>query len=401
MDYKEIFELHHQALGSVEKYKKQRFIFDFIRKKRGRHFLGIAGPRGVGKTVLLRQLAREKEGSLYVSLDTLSSSFDLFSFVKEVSKYYKIKTFFFDEIHYLKGYSGQLKKIYDFLDDVRIIFTSSIALWMVESGADLSRRVKIIRMGPFSFREFLWFREGVALPPLRLEDMIADRWDRRALQYEYLFDEYLKGGLYPFALQEPSPLEFFKTILQKVITQDIPAVKRDLKIGEVESIKKVVEFVGRSHSEGISYSSISSNVGITKYKAAQYVDLLDKGFVLNPVKPYGTNVVREPKILMHLPYRLLYRDYGDCISSLREDFFAENMKFLGAEIFYLKSKRGEKTPDFLVRGLRKVVFEIGGKGKGRRQFKGYKDDNYIKVVLTHPFSPGKKPLFLVGMLDIF
>ncbi len=399
MDYKEIFELHRLAVKSVEKYEKKRFIFDVIRRERGRHFLAIAGPRGVGKTVLLRQLAKEKKGSLYLSFDTLSSSFDLFQFVKEVSTYYKVKIFLLDEIHYLKGYSEQLKKIYDFLEDVRIIFTSSIALWMVESGADLSRRIKIIRTGPFSFREFLWFREGVALSPVKFEDIIADKWDRRALQYEYLFDEYLKGGLYPFTLEEPSPSEFFRNILDKVITQDIPAVKKDMRIEEIEDIKRVVEFAGKSPSEGINYSSISRNVGITKYKASQYVELLDKGFVLNPVRPYGTNVTREPKILMHLPYRLLYRDYEDCIGSLREDFFGEAMKFLGAEIFYLKSKRGEKTPDFGVRGLKKTVFEIGGRGKGRRQFKGYERGDYVKIVLTHPYSLGKKPLFLIGMLE--
>jgi len=398
MDYKEIFELHRLAIKSIEKYDKKRFIFDEIKKERGRHFLAISGPRGVGKTVLLRQLAMEEEGGLYVSLDTLSSSFDLFKFVKEFSTYYEIKTFFLDEIHYLKGYSEQLKKIYDFLEDIRIIFTSSIALWMVESGTDLSRRVKTMSLGAFSFREFLWFKEGIITSPLKIEDIIADKWDRKLLHYEYLFEEYLKGGLYPFTINEPISLEFFKNIIDKVITSDIPAAKKDIKVSEIEDIRRVVEFIGKSHSEGINYSSISHNLGITKYKAAQYVDLLDKGFILNPIKPYGTNVKREPKILMHLPYRLIFRDYYDCIGFIREDFFAESIKFLIQELFYLKSKRGEKTPDFVIRGLKKTVFEIGGKGKGRSQFKGFEREDYVKIVLTHPYSSGKIPLFLIGML---
>jgi len=399
MNYKEIFELHNLALKQVEKYKTKRFIYSTIAKGKSRHFIGIAGPRGVGKTVLLRQLARELEGALYVSLDTLSSSFNLFDLVKEISTYYGVKTFLLDEIHYLKGYSEQLKKIYDFLSDVRIIFTSSIALWMIESGVDLSRRVRIVRMGPFDFREFLWFREGIKLKHLEIEDIVSGNWDRKVLDYEYLFDEYLKGGLYPFTLEEPYPYELFRNILERVITKDIPAVRRDIKVDEIENIKKVVDFIGKSPSEGINYSSIARNTGITKYKAIQYVDLLDKGFILNSIRPYGTNITKEPKILMHLPYRLLYKSYEDCIGSLREDFFAERMKFLKAEIFYLKSKRGEKTPDFLLKGYKDTIFEIGGRGKGRRQFKGYNTSDYKKIILTHPYSPGKTPLLLIGMLE--
>lgn len=53
------------------------------------------------------------------------------------------------------------------------------------------------------------------------------------------------------------------------------------------------------------------------------------------------------------------------------------MKFLKAEIFYLKSKRGEKTPDFLLKGYIDTIFEIGGRGKGRRQFKGYNASDII------------------------
>ncbi len=399
MNYKEIFELHHLALEQVEKYRKKRFIYTAIAGDKGKYFIGIAGPRGVGKTVLLRQLAREMDGALYVSLDTQNSSLDLFDFVKEVSIHYGVKVFLLDEIHYLKGYTEQLKKIYDFLGGVRIIFTSSIALWMLESGVDLSRRVKVIGMGPFNFREFLWFTRGITLKPLSIEDIISGNWNRQILQYEYLFDEYLKGGLYPFTLEEPQPYHLFKNILERVITRDIPTVKRDMKVEEIENIKKVVDFIGKSQSEGINYSSISKNTGITKYKAIQYVALLDKGFILNPIPPYGTNVTKEPKILMHLPYRLLYKSYSDCIGSLREDFFAEMMKFLNAKIFYLKSKRGKKTPDFLLQNHKDTIFEIGGKGKGVSQFKGYSASKYNKIVLSHPYSPGKVPLFLIGLLE--
>jgi hypothetical protein len=41
--------------------------------------------------------------------------------------------------------------------------------------------------------------------------------------------------------------------------------------------------------------------------------------ILHEILPAGTNVLREPKILMAPPTRLLYRDYEDAVGGLRED----------------------------------------------------------------------------------
>ncbi len=83
----------------------------------------------------------------------------------------------------------------------------------------------------------------------------------------------------------------------------------------------MLEFIGRSGIDGIKYSSLSKNCSVTKYKAEQYVSLLEKAFILHQVFSKGINVLKEPKVLMALPYRLLYRDYDDALGALREDFF--------------------------------------------------------------------------------
>ena len=108
-------------------------------------------------------------------------------------------------------------------------------------------------------------------------------------------------------------------------------------------------------------------------------------------------MLKEPKILMFLPFRLLYRDWSECVGAIREDFFAEMITMKGHRFHYLKTRRGAKTPDFLVElADETVVVEIGGKGKGREQFKGIKVEK--KLILTH--SPevrsNKKPLSLLG-----
>jgi hypothetical protein len=97
--------------------------------------------------------------------------------------------------------------------------------------------------------------------------------------------------------------------------------------------------------------------------------------------------------------RLLYRDAEDAIGGLREDFLVEALGQAGVDFAYLKSTRGRKTPDYLIRGTADgLVIEVGGRGKGRRQFKGV--DVARKVVLADAPAPKARrvPLFLAGFL---
>ena len=48
--------------------------------------------------------------------------------------------------------------------------------------------------------------------------------------------------------------------------------------------------------DGINYSSVSANVGVSKYKAEKYVDYLERSFILTRVFPAGSNVLKEPKV---------------------------------------------------------------------------------------------------------
>lgn len=100
---------------------------------------------------------------------------------------------------------------------------------------------------------------------------------------------------------------------------------------------KMLKFIGKSGVDGINYSSISRNVGITKYKAESYLNLLSQALVLHIVFPRGANVMREPKVLFSPPYRLLYNDYEYIIGGLREDFCVEMLSNAKIEFHYLKS----------------------------------------------------------------
>ncbi len=394
---KQLFELSEIAKKRILKYPKKRFIYEDILKHKDKRFISVIGPRGVGKTVLLRQIAAGDKSSFYVSMDTFGEG-NLFDFAKVLSENYGIKSLLIDEIHFFKNYDAELKKIFDFLE-VNIIFTSSVSLSLYESSYDLSRRVKLVNMFPFTFREYIYFKDSVKINPLSMTDIFNRKWTKNHLKWMYLFDEYLKGGLYPLSMENFDVLDVMKNILDKIISKDIP-IFANLRMEEVDLIGKTFKFIARATAEDINYSAISRNVGITKHKAQQYLDLLQKAFLVNVTMPYGTNVLKEPKVLLSLPFRLLYKNYDEALGSLREDFAVECLRMRGYDVFYLKSPRGAKTPDFFIQESdRKFVVEVGGKGKGRKQFKDFK--GYDKIMFAHGDVIDDKlkvPLFLLGYL---
>ena len=398
MSTQRILELHDLAKVEGRRYARKRHLYRELEASAGRHITGIVGPRGAGKTVLLRQFALANTDACYISADTLGPDDDLWAEIRKLKEHYGFNTFLLDEAHILSDAAGLLKQLYDFLD-VRVLFSSSVALAMRASAYDLSRRVRLLELPYFSFREYLAFRHDMVLPVCTLEDLAATAWTPEHIRMGRYFDDYLiQGGQLPFAIDEPDPFPFLANIVEKVVSRDIPSVAR-LTMDELEHIRRLLRFVGRASVDGINYSTLSRNLGITKYKAEQYVDCLEKAFILHRVLPEGTHVIREPKVLMAPPCRLLYRDPEDALGGLREDFFVEMLRQSGRAFGYLKSTRGTKTPDFLVRGgPEKIVVEIGGKGKGRQQFKGIKVDR--KLILAHTDVPnrGRIPLFLAGFL---
>lgn len=403
MEIDQLLELDRKALESISVYDKKRFVFNSAVSEKGRPFLAVIGPRGVGKTVLLRQIRALYPDAIYISADTLPIGTSLSDLIRYVHDSLGIRNFFIDEIHFVQNYAAHLKETYDFLP-VHVWFTSSVALALHTSAWDLSRRVRSLRLEPFSLREYIYFRYNLALEPLPLRTVLSGEIPSSHLRQSMYFDEYVKGNLYPFLLEPGSGIGQFSSIREKIIKDDIPNYDRGITMEDVLNIEKSLSFIGTSSIDGINYSSVAKNLGITKYKSEKYLNLLERSFLIRLVFPRGTNVLKEPKVCMELPFRLLFHDYDQCIGEIREDFFTLSMAQHETSFAYLKTMRGQKTPDFLIEGsevdgrTQSFVVEVGGAGKGRTQFKGVEYGN--KVVLYHQRGtvkkPGKAPVYKAG-----
>lgn len=397
----ELIKLDGLARAQAAKFPLKRFLFPELKSllTDTRQIAGIAGLRGTGKTILLRQLAVDIGQAFYLSADTLPFGTDLFDLSDRLGSSFGIKYLMVDEIHALKDWQGQLKKIYDF-QEMRVIFTSSSSLELSEGRHDLSRRLTLTQLPLFSFREYLLFGLNAVAPVLSLEDILHDYKNiyQDIYTYEPQFRNYSTLGALPACLDSPLPSVITSTV-DKVIQKDMLTVGR-LSMEDIHSIKTVLLFIARSGLEGCSYSSISRNTGITKYKVVQFIGLMEAASLLRIVLPYGANVTPEPKIMLVPALRMnLAQGIDDDrhTGAIREEFFIHHISGAGLTVNYLKSMRGQKLPDYMLFFKdQKLIIEIGGAGKGASQFKGIAGKE--KLILTQPGSPTGIPLILFGFL---
>ncbi|MDR0983106.1 MAG: AAA family ATPase, partial [Culturomica sp.] len=186
--------------------------------------IGIRGARGIGKTTLLlqyikRNLAAEVDSALYVSSDNIWFSDNRLlslaeSFAKRGGKY-----LFLDEVHKYPDWSVELKNIYDDFPELKIVFTGSSLLEILNARADLSRRAIMYEMQGLSFREFLNFDLGTDFPILSLDDILKNHYEIaqeilqkvKPLQY---FEKYLQKGYYPFFKESP---KLYHTKIEEIV----------------------------------------------------------------------------------------------------------------------------------------------------------------------------------------
>lgn len=399
MDTQDLQKLSESSKLKAAGYPLKREVVRAVSSAEGREYLGLLGPRGAGKTVALLQIANGTPGSFYLSVDTLQRNTDIFSLLQEIAKSYQPSLFLLDEVHFNKNINQALKNAYDFTE-IPIVFTSSIALKMHETSSDLSRRVRILPVPYFSFQEYVYLETEKLIPPLEFADIIGDQIPAAHRSCDHLFSPYLKGELCPFSRDVSDLPSALERIIERIIREDIPQIE-PVTTDEIAELEQVMRFIGRAHSEDINPSSVARNCAIPRTRARRFIDILERAFLLLQVWPKpSTNVLKEPKILIHPPFRLVYRDYDDAIGGLREDYAVWALQQTQYRFSYLKNNRGKKCPDFLIEDFKEdVVLEVGGKGKGTSQFKGISRP-VKKVILKDgpPYDQGRQPLWSLGFL---
>lgn len=329
--------------------------------------IGLMGQKGVGKSTLLLQHIKNYdnlEETLYVQADDMYFAghrlFDTaFDFFKKGGK-----RLYIDEIHKYKGWSTEIKMIYDRLPLLSVVYSGSSLLALKRGGsADLSRRTIEYTMPGLSFREYLNIANGWKLKTSSLDDILKGKVDfpygeHRPLKY---FEEYCKRGYYPY-FKEEDFLTKLKQAVNETVEHDIPAYA-EMPIASAVKLKKLMYVLANSVPFKPNYSKLSRELEIGRNQLPEYIDYLEKARLLNGLKEKGASDVIIQKVeklyLNNSNIAYAISDSKPDEGNIRETLFLTWMR-------ETHPVTASKISDFEIDG---ITFEVGGKNKKGQQVK--------------------------------
>lgn len=395
----ELFEKYQQKL-QLTSVNFVRSAMDHINWEA--RLIGIKGARGIGKTTLLLQyiklnLANSLSQTLYVSLDTLwfntQTLVDLAStFVKKGGKY-----LFLDEVHKYPNWAQEVKNIYDDFPSLKIVFTGSSLLEILNARADLSRRAVVYHMQGFSFREYLGMETGIVFKPISLNQIIYNHMNEVSLinnaikPFQY-FDQYLKQGYYPFYKEQPELYQMrLGEVINMILEIELPLL-RGVELSYVRRVKQLLVIIAESVPFIPNVSKLSEKIGINRATLLSYLHYLDEiGLTRNLLKEgNGISKLQKPtKVYLentNLIFALSKENAN--LGNIRETFFAN-------QLAYQHQLNATEKGDFFID--EKYLFEIGGKNKNYHQIKDLPNAFIAADDVEYGFG-NKIPLWLFGFL---
>ncbi|MBN2765947.1 MAG: AAA family ATPase [Paludibacteraceae bacterium] len=364
--------------------------------------IGLKGARGVGKTTLLLQYiklnhAHELDKTLYISLDNIwfadNKLIDLVDlFVKRGGKY-----LFLDEVHKYANWSVEIKNIYDDYPELKVVFTGSSLLEILNARADLSRRAVIYNMQGLSFREYLNIELNINLKSYTLDELILGQAEiskeivsqLKPLQY---FETYLQKGYYPFYREVPNLYySRLEEVINMILEIELPLL-RNVNVTNVPKLKQLIYVVTESAPFTPNISKISERIGINRETILSYLYYLNEAHLLfsSYKNAKGITALQKPDKLFLENTNLMYAINGRSVNigNARETFFANQLR--NNHLVEISNQT-----DFIVD--KKYSFEIGGKNKNKSQIEGLNDSFIALDNIEYGFE-NKIPLWIFGFL---
>ena len=397
-EMEELYERSRQKLQYVPTAFVRSMMDDINGEAR---LIGIRGARGVGKTTLLQQYMKLKlphnHTVLYTSLDNIYfSEHKLYhltdTFVKKGGRFLLL-----DEVHKYPNWSQELKNIYDDFPELKIVFTGSSLLEILNARADLSRRAIVYEMQGFSFREYLNRNLGTHFEAIPLDEILkshvtlSEKITSQIKVFEH-FPHYLKNGYYPFYNETPALYyQRLSEIINMVLDVELPLL-RGVDVAFVPKVKQLLQIIAESVPFVPNISKLSERIGISRKSLLAYLYALEESHLIMHLhkSASGISKLQKPNRIFLDNTNLMFALSNNTVQSghVRETFFANQLK-KNHRLHY--AEKGDVLVD------EKYTFEIGGKTKGPTQILGI-ENSYIAADDIEFGYSNKIPLWLFGFL---
>lgn len=393
-----LFKKHHILISQVSMDIVRDMMKNISWEKQ---LVAIRGSRGVGKTTLIRQYIKQMYGvnageALYCVLDSLFFTNHTLLDLAERFQLMGGKHLFLDEVHKYPTWSKEIKEIIDLYPDLKITFSGSSLLQILNADADLSRRVLSYDMEGLSFREYLHFYKGIQLP-VRSLDEILSRPDaiceeiNKVCRPQALFEQYLRAGYYPFFDgEEEEYYSRIENVVSFIIDQELTQFC-GVDSANTRKIKALMLFLAENVPYEVNIAKLATYLELNKQTVLAYLSYLQRAELLHLLYSDNKSVTRlqkPDKIYLHNPNMFYALGQRRQIGTIRECFVVNQLSVNHAVEY------GKANGDFRIDG--RITFEVGGKDKTFDQIADLPDSYILADSMEFPI--GKKlPLWLVGM----
>ncbi|MBI4177725.1 MAG: ATP-binding protein [Candidatus Aenigmarchaeota archaeon] len=271
----------------VEETVKRNVLDEILKWFNDNRIIILTGLRRSGKSTLLKQIMREKKGWCYVNfederfIEFRSQDFELLNEVL-VEIYGNSNIYFFDEIQNIDKFETFVRRLQD--QGKKIVITGSNAsLLSKELGTRLTGRYKSFEVYPFSFSEYLMFRNispSKDWPYLTGKKVILLK----------AFEKYMIEGGLPEYLKNKDK-EYVRTVYENILYRDIIA-RYSIKMQKV--IKELFNIFATNISSQFTYNSLKKTLGLSNsITVKEYASYLSNSYLFFELQRFDFSVRRQ------------------------------------------------------------------------------------------------------------
>ena len=281
----------------------------------------IYGARQVGKTTIVKNLQKKYPDSIYLNCDepdvrealTNASSVEIKSFIGDK------KIVFLDEAQRVKNIGLSLKLIMENFPEMQVVATGS-------SSFELSNQIS----EPLTGRKYEFLIHPFSIKELSSGQSEADI--NRSLENRLIFGMYPEVAIKSGEEQKQAIKDITKSYLFKDVLQ-----YQNIKNPEI--LEKLLQALALQVGNEVSYPELAETINVDKKTVVNYIDILEKAFIIFQLNPFSRNLRNELKKLRKIYFfdngirNALVNNFNPVdlrndIGSLWENFMiSERMKF--------------------------------------------------------------------------
>ncbi|WP_439183584.1 ATP-binding protein [Carboxylicivirga taeanensis] len=386
------FETHKYLLEHLGTPVRRELINEIDWNHR---LIGVKGARGVGKTTFLLDYAKTHFGydksCLYVNLNNLYfTERSIVSFADEFRKKGG-KTLILDQVYKYPGWSKELRFCYDNFDDLKIIFSGSAVMRLVDQNPDLKGCVAVYRLDGFSFRENLNLATKSKFQAYSLDEILQNHQaickkitsKVRPLAY---FNDYLEHGYYPFFLEKRNYFENVVKNINLILEIDISYLEQ-IELKYLPKLRKLLYAIAKAAPLQPNVSRLSQEIETSRATVMNYLNYLKNGRLINMLYEDSESTKKPSKIYLQNPNVYHSVMHGEVsLPNMNQTFFLN-------QVSYRHQVNVSKKSDFKINNH--LEFHVGDESRLNNPLG---EQEYLAHPMLEVGEGNQIPLWLFGFL---